>query len=183
MSPQSGLPHNNRVGDFDVFALPVILRETGKILDEVLDDPGQPVGPGRAQRRGLRLRDIEAAAAEGDARAELAIDVFIAVDPPLPRCVSARAGRGRCDRLHRRDRRELGADSRGRLPRAGLVRHRARSRLRTPAGRPSGWSRRPARACRSGRVPTNEEIVVARQAKQLLEQSNEKVRSRCSWPE
>ena len=30
MSPQSGLPHNNRVGDFDVFALPVILRETGK---------------------------------------------------------------------------------------------------------------------------------------------------------
>ena len=37
MSPQSGLPHNNRVGDFDVFALPVILRETGKSLDEVLD--------------------------------------------------------------------------------------------------------------------------------------------------
>ena len=29
MSPQSGLPHNNRVGEFDVFALPVILRETG----------------------------------------------------------------------------------------------------------------------------------------------------------
>ena len=36
MSPQSGLPHNNRVGDFDVFALPVIMRETGKSLDEVL---------------------------------------------------------------------------------------------------------------------------------------------------
>ena len=47
MSPQSGLPHNNRVGDFDVFALPVILRETGKTLDEVLDDPGQSVRPGR----------------------------------------------------------------------------------------------------------------------------------------
>src|SRR4051812_30117317 len=26
MSPQSGLPQNNRVGDFDVFALPVLLR-------------------------------------------------------------------------------------------------------------------------------------------------------------
>ena len=37
MSPQSGLPHNNRVGDFDVFALPVMLRETGKSLDEILD--------------------------------------------------------------------------------------------------------------------------------------------------
>jgi acetate kinase len=30
MSPQTGLPHNNRVGDFDVFALPAILRATGK---------------------------------------------------------------------------------------------------------------------------------------------------------
>src|SRR5581483_4170790 len=29
MSPQSGLPHNNRVGDFDPFALPAILRATG----------------------------------------------------------------------------------------------------------------------------------------------------------
>src|SRR5207248_10356959 len=28
MSPQSGLPQNNRVGDFDVFALPVLLRAT-----------------------------------------------------------------------------------------------------------------------------------------------------------
>src|SRR5262249_15182625 len=26
MSPQSGLPHNNRVGDFDIFPLPVLLR-------------------------------------------------------------------------------------------------------------------------------------------------------------
>src|SRR5262249_27824306 len=37
MSPQSGLPHNNRVGDFDIFALPVILHETGLPLDAVLD--------------------------------------------------------------------------------------------------------------------------------------------------
>ena len=37
MSPQSGLPHNNRVGDFDLFALPVLLRETGKSLSEILD--------------------------------------------------------------------------------------------------------------------------------------------------
>src|SRR5947209_3669225 len=37
MSPQSGLPHNNRVGDFDVFALPAIMRATGKALGQVLD--------------------------------------------------------------------------------------------------------------------------------------------------
>ena len=35
MSPQSGLPQNNRVGDFDVFALPAIMRATGKTLVQV----------------------------------------------------------------------------------------------------------------------------------------------------
>ena len=65
MSPQSGLPHNNRVGDFDVFALPVILRETGKSLEEILDDPGQSIGPRRDVRGGRDLRDIEAAASTG----------------------------------------------------------------------------------------------------------------------
>jgi acetate kinase len=77
MSPQSGLPHNNRVGDFDVFALPVLLRETGKSLVEILDI--------LANRSGLEglcghcdLRDIESDAARGNAPAELAIEVFIA---------------------------------------------------------------------------------------------------------
>src|SRR5262249_55557514 len=38
MSPQTGLPHNNRVGDFDPFALPVLMRALGKTLEQVLDD-------------------------------------------------------------------------------------------------------------------------------------------------
>src|SRR5579884_455904 len=38
MSPQSGLPQNNRVGDFDVFALPALMRATGKTLEQLLDD-------------------------------------------------------------------------------------------------------------------------------------------------
>jgi acetate kinase len=77
MSPQSGLPHNNRVGDFDVFALPVLLRQTGKTLDELLDD--------LANRSGLLglcgandLRDIEARAAAGDAAAREGLEVFVA---------------------------------------------------------------------------------------------------------
>lgn len=76
MSPQTGLPHNNRVGDFDVFALPVLQRETGKSLEQILDD--------LANRSGLLglsghndLRDIEAGAAKGEARAALALDVFV----------------------------------------------------------------------------------------------------------
>src|SRR5437763_9570294 len=38
MSPQTGLPHNNRVGDFDPFAIPVVMRASGKTLEQVLDD-------------------------------------------------------------------------------------------------------------------------------------------------
>jgi acetate kinase len=77
MSPQSGLPHNNRVGDFDPFALPPLMRATGKTLEQLLDD--------LANRSGLQglsgfndLRDIEAAALDGDQRANLALDVFVA---------------------------------------------------------------------------------------------------------
>ena len=36
MSPQSGLPQSNRVGDFDPFAIPWIMQRTGMSLDEVL---------------------------------------------------------------------------------------------------------------------------------------------------
>ena len=146
MSPQSGLPHNNRVGDFDVFALPAILRETGKSLDEVLSILANQSGLEGLSGAGRDLRDIEEAAARGNARAELAIDVFVAADPPLPRCVSPRAQRGRRDRLHRRNRRKLGADSHGGLPRARLVRHRARPRYESGrAGRTGGLDGRLAR--------------------------------------
>lgn len=78
MSPQSGLPHNNRVGDFDVFALPVLLRETGLSLDQVLDVLANRSGLEGLSGAGNDLRDIEAAAEAGNPRAVLAIDVFVA---------------------------------------------------------------------------------------------------------
>jgi acetate kinase len=78
MSPQSGLPHNNRVGDFDVFALPALLRATGKTLQELLDDLANRSGLEGLSGAGRDLRDIESAAAAGDARARLALDVFVA---------------------------------------------------------------------------------------------------------
>jgi acetate kinase len=62
MSPQSGLPHNNRVGDFDVFALPVLLRQTGKTLEQLLDDLAERSGLLGLSGAGNDLRDIEAAA-------------------------------------------------------------------------------------------------------------------------
>jgi acetate kinase len=78
MSPQSGLPHNNRVGDFDVFALPVILRGTGLSLDEVLDVLANRAGLDGLGGAGNDLRDIEAGAESGNANAALALDVFVA---------------------------------------------------------------------------------------------------------
>jgi acetate kinase len=75
-SPQSGLPHNNRAGDFDPFALLVLLRETGKQLPELLNDLAS-----RSGWLGLcgfaDLRDVEHAMDRGDDRARLAFDVFV----------------------------------------------------------------------------------------------------------
>jgi acetate kinase len=78
MSPQSGIPHNNRVGDFDVFALPVLLRATGMTLTEILDDLANRSGLEGMSGAGRDLRDIESAAHRGDERAQLALDVFVA---------------------------------------------------------------------------------------------------------
>jgi acetate kinase len=80
MSPQSGLPHNNRVGDFDPFALPVIMRATGKTLEEVLHDLANRSGLlGLSGGSGSNdLRDLETAARDGCPVARQAIDVFVA---------------------------------------------------------------------------------------------------------
>jgi len=76
MSPQSGIPHNNRVGDFDPFAIPVVMKATGKSLDEVLDDLACQGGLLGLSGTSGDVRDLEKAAEGGDARAQLAPDVF-----------------------------------------------------------------------------------------------------------
>src|SRR5262249_43163032 len=77
MSPQSGLPHNNRVGDFDAFALPALMRATGKSLEQVLDDLANRSGLlGLSGGHSNDLRDLEQQAREGSRVAQQAIDVF-----------------------------------------------------------------------------------------------------------
>ena len=78
MSPQSGLPHNNRVGDFDPFALPVLMRATGKSLDELLQDLSHKSGLLGLSGLSQDVRDLEQAAAQGHVRAKLALDAFVA---------------------------------------------------------------------------------------------------------
>lgn len=78
MSPQSGLPHNNRVGDFDPFAIPVIMQRTGKTLAQVLDDLAERSGLLGLSGVSGDIRDLEEAADQGHPRARLALDVFAA---------------------------------------------------------------------------------------------------------
>jgi acetate kinase len=79
MSPQSGLPHNNRVGDLDPFALPAIMRATGKTLEQILDDLANRSGLlGLSGGLSNDLRDLEAQAAQGGVVAQQAIAVFVA---------------------------------------------------------------------------------------------------------
>ncbi len=76
MSPQSGLPHNNRVGDFDPFALPVLMRATGKSLEQLLEDLGNKSGLLGVSGLSADVRDLEDAASKGHARADHALKLF-----------------------------------------------------------------------------------------------------------
>lgn len=78
MSPQTGVPHNNRVGDFDPFAIPLIMQSEGLSLHQVLDTLAEKSGLLGLSGISGDIRDLEAAAAQGKARARLALDVFVA---------------------------------------------------------------------------------------------------------
>ena len=76
LSPQSGLPHNNRVGDLDSFALPFLMRSAGVTLEEAEKLLCKESGLKALSGGYNDLRDIEAQAAQGHARAKLAFDVL-----------------------------------------------------------------------------------------------------------
>jgi acetate kinase len=77
LSPQSGLPHNNRVGDLDSFALPFLIRTTGLTLDEAEKLMCKESGLKALSGGYNDFRDIETQAGQGNARARLALDVFV----------------------------------------------------------------------------------------------------------
>jgi acetate kinase len=76
MTAQSGVFHNNRVGDFDAFALQKLLKQ-GLTLDEVFKKLGKEGGLLGLSGVSNDMRDVERAAAAGDARAKLAVDAFV----------------------------------------------------------------------------------------------------------
>ncbi len=77
MTPQTGLPQNNRVGDFDPFALPLIINETGQSLEQVLARLASEGGLLGLSSNSGDIRDLKAAAADGDEGSQLALDVYV----------------------------------------------------------------------------------------------------------
>jgi acetate kinase len=77
LSPQSGLPQNNRVGDLDSAAVPFVMKTLGLSLAEVERQMTKEGGLLGLSGVGNDMRDVRGAAAQGNARAQLALDVFI----------------------------------------------------------------------------------------------------------
>ncbi len=168
MSPQTGLPNSNRVGDFDPFALPLVMEATGKSLAEVLSMLASQSGLLGLSGTSGDFRDISEAARQGSARARLALDVFASsvrhylgaylVELGGADVIVFTGGIGENRPGFRarvcRDLEELGIvldpEANGQVQGEGPV-HAEGSRVQL-------WV-----------VPTNEELIVARQAKELLE--------------
>lgn len=170
MSPQSGLPQNNRVGDLDAGAVPYAVKTFGISIEEAQRQLSKESGLKGLSGVANDIREIIEAAEKGNARAKLAIDVFVA---------SARHWIGSCFF-------ELnGADAI--VFTAGIGENRADIRraicanldqlgiILDPEKNPSIGAAEAVISAADSRVkilviPTNEELVVARETKRFLEQ-------------
>jgi len=163
MSPQTGLPQNNRVGDLDPFCLPMIMEHTGLSLADVLRKLSTEAGLlGLSGGVSGDIRDLETAADQGNGDARLALDVYVAeIRRQLGGMLVALGGAdaivftGGIGENGQRIRSavcsglaELGID----LDEARNATARGEVRLESAQSRAQIWI-----------IPTNEELIVARQ--------------------
>jgi len=76
-SPQSGLPQNNRVGDIDVFAVLHMMKKLKLDPDQMAALLGNRSGLAGISGGSGDIRDLTEAAARGERRSQLALDVFV----------------------------------------------------------------------------------------------------------
>ena len=170
MSPQSGIPQNNRVGDFDPFALPRIMEATGLRLEAVLARLANDGGLLGISGVSGDIRDLEEAADAGHQRAKLALDVYVSeIRRHLGGLLVELGGAdaivftGGIGENGRRIRTAVcqGLDEFGiRLDPNANETASGEADLTDEAGRVRIWV-----------IPTNEELIVAGQARDLLESS------------
>jgi acetate kinase len=77
MSPQSGLPHNNRVGDLDSEAIPYVVKTLGISIEEAQRQLSKESGLQGVSGVSNDIRDVAAAAEQGNANAKLALDLLV----------------------------------------------------------------------------------------------------------
>jgi len=77
MSPQSGLPHNNRVGDLDAEAIPYVMKTLGISVEEAQRQLTKESGLKGMSGVSNDIRDIATAAEQGNAKAQIALDVLV----------------------------------------------------------------------------------------------------------
>ncbi len=78
MTAQSGVFHASRVGDFDAFAILKLLK-AGLKLDDIWATLGKKAGLQGLSGVSADMREVEQAAAAGNERARLALDAFVEV--------------------------------------------------------------------------------------------------------
>jgi len=171
LSPQSGLPQNNRVGELDSFAVPFVMRTTGLTLDEAELQLCKNSGL-KALSGGFNdFRDIESEASKGNRKAQLALDVYVHqvrsfIGSYLPQlngidALVFTAGIGE-------NRSELRASVCANLDQLGIVLDPEKNKsLKAQEGTISSENSR----VKIFVIPTNEELVVAREVKRFLENS------------
>ncbi len=169
MSPQSGLPQNNRVGDFDPYALPLIMQQTDQSLDAVLHEMGCQGGLLGISGISGDIRDLQQAADDGNVDAQLALDVYVSdirrylggllVELGGADAIVFTGGIG-----------ENGAEIRSavcrNLEELGIALDEDRNRTTCQEGTLHAESSR----VQIWVVPTNEELVVARQTQELMKE-------------
>jgi len=172
MSPQSGLPHNNRVGDLDAEALPYAVKTLALSVEEAQRQLAKEGGlKGLSGGLSNDVRDIQEAASAGNVKAQLALDVFVSearrwiggyfLQLNGADAIVFTAGIGE-------NRTELRAAICANLDQLGIQLDPAKNdSLRATEGVISADSSRVKVLV----IPTNEELVVAREAKRLLERN------------